>query len=320
MEQPKVSLCMPCYNAEPYLAEALDSALNQTYPNLEIVIVNDGSTDGSAKILEEYATKGVRVITQKNQGQCAAVNRAFEESSGDYIKFFDADDILSPEFIKSQVDRLQGSRTDIATARWGRFHNNDLNTFKLNPQSVWRDMKAIDWLVEAYQDARPMMQCAIFLIPREILEKSGGWNPDLSLINDFEFFSRVLSHCENILFTEETTLYYRSGIESSLSRQTSRKAVESAFQSIIKGTEHVLARTKSAEALRGCANMRQDFIYTFYPNHPDLMKEMVQRVQELGGSTLPPDGPPRFQKLRKLTGWKIARRIQLLAENFHQAS
>src|SRR5439155_21797449 len=131
----------------------------------EIVVVNDGSTDGSGEILDSFRERGVKVVHQENKGQCAAANRAFAESRGEYIKFFDADDLVEPKMIELQVVRLAGSSTSVASPEWGRFHNNDLTTFELNQQSVWRDMHPLDWLVEAWMDARPMMQCALWLIP-----------------------------------------------------------------------------------------------------------------------------------------------------------
>src|ERR1700733_5063516 len=100
---PLVSILMPCYNAEKYVAAAVQSALDQTWPNKEIIVVNDGSTDGSAEILEPYRNKGVKVFHQENRGQCAAANGAFRKSTGQFIKFFDADDLLEPETVRLQM-------------------------------------------------------------------------------------------------------------------------------------------------------------------------------------------------------------------------
>ena len=91
---PLVSICVPAYDAERTLADALDSALGQTYPRVEVVVVDDGSTDATPEILEAYARRGVRSVRQDNAGQCAAANRALAASRGDLVKFFDADDVL----------------------------------------------------------------------------------------------------------------------------------------------------------------------------------------------------------------------------------
>ncbi|QJE94285.1 glycosyltransferase family 2 protein [Luteolibacter luteus] len=310
----KVSICIPCHNAAAYVAAALDSVLAQTWPSIEIIVVNDGSTDDSAAILDRYLPKGVRVIHERMGSAAKARNRAAAEATGDFIKFFDADDLLSPAHIELQMKRLAGRCDAIAVSEWGRFYDDDPSTFRPNPQSVWRDMEGTEWLVEALHDARPMMQPGMFLIPRAILEASGGWDEELSLIDDFEFFSRTLSHAKESLFTPGAVLYYRSGISGSLSGRKSRKAVESAYHSLLRGTGHLLSRRSDKAARLSCANVLQDFIYTYYPEHADLRATLQDRIAELGGSNLSPDGPPRFQQLRKLVGWRLARRVQLVRD------
>ena len=312
MSDPLVSICMPCYNAGKYVAEALDSVLAQTYPNLEIIVVNDGSKDDSAEVLERYRSKRVKVIHQENAGQCAAANRAYSESKGDYIKFFDADDLLSPGFIEAQMRRLNGRTDAVASARWGRFFNDDLTTFQLNPESVWKDVAPADWLVESWINARAMMQCALWLIPRAILEKTGLWDEQLSLINDFEFFARVLCGAKEVLFCEDATLYYRSGMQASLSAEKSRKGYESQCESISRGTSYLLAQRSDVRAKLACANTCQQAYYDFYPKHRDLCKKMAERISACGGSDLQPAGGRGFQILRRMFGWKAAKRIMLL--------
>jgi glycosyltransferase involved in cell wall biosynthesis len=100
-----VSVVIPCYNAEPFLRETLDSVLGQTFPALEVIVVDDGSTDQSAAIAESYGPP-VRVIRQSNQGESVARNRGIDESIGDWIAFIDADDLWLPEKIESQLRRI----------------------------------------------------------------------------------------------------------------------------------------------------------------------------------------------------------------------
>jgi glycosyltransferase involved in cell wall biosynthesis len=304
---------MPAYNAEDYVAAALDSVLGQTWSNLEIIVVNDGSTDGTAGVLDRYSDEArVTVIHQENQGAATARNRAYEESSGELIKFFDGDDLLSPEFVERQVKHLDGSTTHVASAEWARFYDDPSEaTFELEP--VWQDMDPVNWLVTAWQDARPMMQPALWLIPRPLLKRAGLWNEDLSLIDDFEFGARLLAHSEGVRFTSGARLYYRSGLDSNLSGQDSREHVESAFQSLLDGTQHLLDREDSPRTRRAAANMLQDFIYGYYPNHSDLRAKMRARIEELGGSDLEPKGPPGFEMLRPIVGWKLARRVERFA-------
>jgi len=105
-----ISIIIPVYNAELYLDACLDSVLQQTYQNLEIVLVNDGSTDSSGKICRRYAEKDNRIVflSQENAGAAAARNRGLEASSGTYIMFVDADDLLAPGSCEAIQKNVQG--------------------------------------------------------------------------------------------------------------------------------------------------------------------------------------------------------------------
>ena len=98
----KVSIIIPIYNTSKYLKKCLDSVINQTYKNLEIILVDDGSTDSSGKIADDYAKKDKRiiVITQKNQGQSTARNNGLRIATGEYISFIDSDDTIDKTFIE----------------------------------------------------------------------------------------------------------------------------------------------------------------------------------------------------------------------------
>ena len=307
MNKPLISICVTAYNAEKHISESIDSILNQSYKPMEIIVVNDGSTDRTGEILKTYAKKGIKVIEQENQGQCAAANRAYKEAKGEYIKFFDADDILSENFIEHQVSLLNGRADYIASAAWGRFYNDDLSTFKLNPEPVWKDMKPIDWLVESLWNGPNMMQCALWLIPRKVLEKSGLWNEKLSLINDFDFFIRVILASEHILFSKESILKYRSGLGNTLSATKSRKAMASACLSIQLGCESILNYEDTERTRKVCADCYQLWTYNTYPEFPDLSKKMHDKANTLGGSQLSFPAGGITKKLVKLFGWKATK-------------
>ena len=273
-------------------------------------MVNDGSTDRSGEVLEKYRMKGVKVVTEKCGSASGARNRAFREAKGDYVKFFDADDILSPEMVQKQVERLGGRKDAVAMSEWGRFYNNDIRTYRPNPQTVWKDMSGVDWLVEAIQDGQPMMQVGMFLIPRTLIDKAGPWNEKLTLTDDFEYFCRLFCITKQILFTSQASLHYRSGISGSLSAQKTQKARESECNSILLGTGHILKHRKDSQANLSCANACQYLIYDLYPKYLDLRKKLKERVKECGQPTIKPSGGRYFHLLRKVVGWKLARHIQ----------
>mgnify|MGYP006278065181 CR=1 FL=1 len=314
MCDPLVSICMTAHNAGAQVAKALDCALAQTWDNLEIVIVNGDARDNTGVLIDRYAEEHseITAVHQDNQGHSAGMNRAYAESSGELVKFFDADDLISPEIVERQANRLEGSRVHVASAEWARFYG-DPSEAMFKPEIVWRDMDPADWLVAACRNARPMMQCAIFLIPRVILDRVWGWDESLSLINDFEFFTRVLLGSEGIRFTSDACVYYRSGLENSLSGRQDPEAIESEYRSLILGTQHLLDYEDTPGTRRVAANLLQDFVYRHYPNYRELRAKMKKRIEELGGSDLEPSGPPGFEVLRPILGWRLARRVQYFA-------
>ncbi|MFM8808334.1 MAG: glycosyltransferase family 2 protein, partial [Chthoniobacterales bacterium] len=290
MSDPQVSVVMACYNAGKYLAEAIQSVLDQTYRNLELVVVDSGSSDDSWQVVQSFAgDERVRPLKlERHAGLNAAATRNYglKAVRGEYVKFVDADDILHHEMLQKQVQRMLGRDDCVASSEWGRFYSDDLSTYKASRQSVWRDMDAREWLVESWMEARPMTQCGMFLIPRVLLEKTGGWEERLTLIDDFEFFARVLSAASEVLYAPGCPLYYRSGVAGSLSGSKSDKAIESAYLSASLGEDHLLSKRADARAKRACANIMQDFVYTFYPARPDLRAKAEQRVRELGGADI----------------------------------
>lgn len=121
MQQPKVSVIVPVYNVEKYLKQCLDSIVNQTYKNLEIIIVNDGTKDNSMKIVEEYLQdKRIKVINKENGGLSSARNRGIEEATGEYISFVDSDDYIDLNLYNTIVSEML-SREEIYIFNYNRY-------------------------------------------------------------------------------------------------------------------------------------------------------------------------------------------------------
>lgn len=308
----KISVLIPCYNAENYIGAAIESVLEQDYPNLELVVVDDGSTDGSAREIAKFKDPQVISITQENAGHCAAANAAYKLSSGELIKFFDADDLLMPGMLKIQAKRLENRIDAIAMGEWDRFYNSPEEA-EFPERSTYIDSAPNDWLIADWMAAQPMTQCGMFLIPRPIVDRAGLWDVRLTLIDDFEFFTRVLLASKQVLFTPGAKLAYRSGLTGSISGRKSREAIESQALALELGVSYLLAVDESPNARLACANLLQMFEYEHFPYHSDLRRAIGARVKALGGSEIEPIGPPGFHVLRRLLGWRAARRLQRLA-------
>jgi glycosyltransferase involved in cell wall biosynthesis len=307
--KPLVSILVPAYNAEPYLGRTLECLLQQTWPNTEIIVVNDGSKDRTLEVARSFESRGVRVYTQDNQGQAAAFNTAYARCQGQYITFFDADDLVDPQKTERQMEEFLRAGTDdfMCTCEWARFYEEpEEAVFKHQP--LWKDMDPRDWLVQSWE-TNDMMHGATWLIPRAVVEKAGLWDARTSLINDHDFFCRVMLQCRVIKFVPGVRTFYRSAVPGNLSGQKSRKAWESASYVLHKTTDILLAVENSERTRHACATKLQRFVYELYPEHPDLQEAAEKRVRELGGSNVEPTGGRLFHLTRRVMGWKMAKRL-----------
>ncbi len=313
--KPLVSILIPCYNAQAWLTETLESALAQTWSNKEIIVVDDGSKDHSLVVAKQFELHGIKVITQQNRGASAARNRAFQEAQGDFIQYLDADDLLAPDKVERQVQLLAGGNSDyVAAGEWARFYKNPSEAV-FTPQPLWADMSPVEWLICTWE-GNWMMHPAAWLVPRQIAEQAGFWNESLSLNDDGEYFCRVVLASAGVKFCWGARTYYRSGISSSLSGSKSRNAFESALHTLELNTNNLLAREDSQRTRQTCATQFQRFIYEVYPDLPNLRQQAQEKVQQLGGSDVKPYGGPMFQLLSRTVGWQQAKRIQKLVQRY----
>ena len=310
-----VSVCIPCFNNEKFIAETLTSLFNQTYQHLEIIIVDDCSTDNTLNFLETVKDIRVKYTVQHNKGAAAARNKAFSLSTGEYVKFLDADDLINTDFIEAQLKKIVHHPECIASSKWGRFYNNDISTYKSSPEKVWKDLSGIDWMLESLLGSGGnMMQPGIFLIPRKVIEKAGPWNEQLSLIDDFDFMTRVILSANHVLFCEDAVLMYRSGGTGSLSAQKSSAHLQSAYNSINLGIANILQHRNDTISRLASANTLQRWAYEFYPSRKDLCVEVEKRIKELGGSNIMISGGKGLIMLSKIIGWKLATQLKLLLQ------
>ena len=126
MSIPKISIIIPIFNTEKYLKTCLNSVLNQTLKEIEIICINDGSTDNSLKIIEEYASKDKRIkfISQKNNGVSYARNKGLEIATGEFIGFVDSDDYASKNFFEKLYNSALKTNSDIACGEIVKIENN----------------------------------------------------------------------------------------------------------------------------------------------------------------------------------------------------
>ena len=149
-----VSVLVPVYNAERFLQQCVDSLLRQTYANIEIVLVNDGSTDESGKICDEYAMNDsrVKVVHKANAGVSEARITAFENSRGSYIAFVDADDYVAPHYIEAMLKAATEHQADIVSC----------NLLKVNGNRTIKESHRMEGLYDRQQIREAMQNCLLY--------------------------------------------------------------------------------------------------------------------------------------------------------------
>lgn len=318
MNGPLVSIIVSCYNGEKYIADTINSLLKQTYANIEIVIVNDGSTDNSEKVIHEFTDTRIKYYKQQNRGQCAALNLGFSKSTGKYIKFYDADDILEPNVIQGQVDSLNGMEEDcMSFIEWRRFYDNAIPDCidKQNPHTIHKDCLPVEYIT--WKQQTPMVQCGLWLIPRSLLYKTGLWDERLNLINDTEFFTRVLQYVRYLKFSDSGCTFYRTNIgESSLSKDFSKKGIKSALLSIDLSAKWMLNIENSDRIKKIIVNSYIMILGWAYPKQITFVKIIERRLKQFPKEFIVyPKSGKIYNVVMKLFGWKTANRLTKL---YHQ--
>jgi glycosyltransferase involved in cell wall biosynthesis len=310
LSSPLVSVLIPCYNAEKYLGETLESVFRQTWQNIEVIVVDDGSEDKSASIIDTFQRPNLKLIQQENRGQTVALNTCVAHANGDFVQYLDADDLIAKDKIGLQVACLAGDTKAVATAEWGRFYRSaDEACFQSD--STWRDLGSLDWLALSRAEGLGMMFPALWLIPMPIVRAIGPWREDLTLNNDAEYFTRVLLAAQRVLFCAGARCYYRSGLAGSLSGQKTAKAWASQVRVLELCESYVRAREDSERMRKGFALSWQHLAHACFPYDKGTARYALERARMLHSITINPDGGRTFHIISKLLGWRVARVLQV---------
>lgn len=303
---------MPAYNAEKWLQEAIDSAMSQTWARKEIIIADDGSSDSTLGIARSNASPALLVLTQENRGASAARNLALSRAQGDYIQWLDADDLLAPDKIATQMRRAEPGCSSfiLLSGAWGCFYRHaELSVFK--PSSLWQDLSPTEWLLRklAYNE---WMQTGSWLISRRLTEAAGPWNEALTLDDDGEYLCRIVRVCRKIIFTPEARCFYRIGNPCSLSNVSLDK-LKSQFQSIRFQLESLILMEDSPRTRAAGLEFLQRWASYFIDHAPDIYNDLRSLAAPLGGRIVNPPPNRKIQIASMIFGAGNAEKLRYLS-------
>ena len=309
--KPLVSILIPAYNAESFIADTLKSALEQTWPRKEIIVVDDGSKDQTLSVARQFASEEVSVVTQPNQGAAAARNKALSLSQGEFVQWLDADDLLAPDKIALQMEEYErfGDRRTLFSSGWGSFHFRT-NRAAFRPTPLWCDLSPVEWLLRKLGQ-NLFMQTGTWLVSRELTNASGAWDTRLLSDDDGEYFCRVLLASNGVRFVRKARTFYRDSGPSSLSfiGRSDRK-LEALFLSMELHIGYLRSLEESDRVRAACLAYLQTGLPLFYPDHPDLVARLEKLALTLGRGLQPGRMSWKYVWIQTLFGWTAAKRTQ----------
>jgi glycosyltransferase involved in cell wall biosynthesis len=240
---PLVSILIPCYNAERWIAACIESALQQSWPNKEVIVLDDGSTDGSLDIIRGFDGR-IRWEAGPNRGGNAARNRLLELAQGEWLQYLDADDWLKPEKVANQM-RFVASHpeTDVVygpvqfqhmAANGSREEIEEIPA----PHDPWTELAS--W---------KLPQTGGSLWRKQAILAAGGWKEDQPCCQEHELYLRLLTHGARFGFSADNGAVYRQWSDQTVCRRDPRRTMEQRLL-ILDRLEHTLAARRELTAAR----------------------------------------------------------------------
>jgi len=308
IRRPLVSILIPAYNAENWIVYTLRSAVGQTWPRTEIIVVDDGSRDGTAEVVRGFGAKNVKLVSTDNQGLSAAVNTAYKHCQGDYIQELDSDDILAPDKIERQLAALRESDSPrtLLSGPWAAFHYRTRRA-QFVRNALWEDLTPVEWLLRK-MGGNLHMQNATWLVSRELAEAAGPWDTRLHYDQDGEYYCRVLLASNGTRFVREARIFYRASNTSRVSYiGNSERKKNSLYRSMKLHIEYLRSLEDSERVRKACLTYMQTWYDYFYPARMDIIADLQGLAAELGGTLEVPKLAWKYAWIKPILGWKAAK-------------
>lgn len=225
-KEPLVSVIIPVYNVEKYLRRCLDSVINQTYKNLEIVVVDDGSTDGSGEICDEYAKKDkrIKVIHKENGGLSDARNVGIRKSIGDYVTFIDSDDAVLHSHIETFISMIKKYNVEIAVSGIETITSRSFDDNTISSGNVARKMDTMEALKLLLSDEHFSVSANNKIYRRNLFENFKY--PSGKLYEDNGSTYKLIMECDELAYNSNITYLYHVRKDSITSNEFDQKKLD----------------------------------------------------------------------------------------------
>jgi glycosyltransferase involved in cell wall biosynthesis len=302
--QDLVSVVIPCYNCEEYLEETIESVRAQTYPDVELVLVDDGSTDGTWDIIERHSDDAI-CYSGPNRGASVARSTGTRLASGNYIQYLDADDRLYSTALEKRVAALESESADVAYSKYRELLPGG-NTFQQGPK--------VDKTLEDVHPDPEIATIRQFWVPpvaltysRRIVEKIGGWNEDLPIIQDARFLHDAAFYGGHFVKVPEVLGEYRNHEAESLSTHSQYAFTRDIWVNARQVEDRWRKRdgTLSSEQREALAKVYDHCARAFFGEDRRQFRQAAARVRRLSASVQSSKLERRMQ-LAKVLGYEVA--------------
>ncbi|MPM65691.1 Undecaprenyl-phosphate 4-deoxy-4-formamido-L-arabinose transferase [bioreactor metagenome] len=237
-----VSIIVPVYNSEKYINRCMDSLINQTYKNIEIIAIDDGSKDNSLEILNQYATKDkrIKVFYQINQGPSVARNTGLDKSSGSYVMFVDIDDYIDLDMARLLITDIDEKKSTLVLC-----DNSEVWLDKIDKRKILDDNNANvskSKVIKLIASGRAGLVCGK-LFSKNIIEKYNiRFDKNVKMCEDQIFFLNISIHCKKFIYVPKSLYYYDRRNENSITVKYQKNAIDNQIY-VINNIKEILNKS-----------------------------------------------------------------------------
>jgi glycosyltransferase involved in cell wall biosynthesis len=271
-----VSIIVTCYNKEKFIAQTIESVLNQTYTNFELIIIDDGSVDNSRAIIEQFADKRIKFISQNNCGETQARNAGIKFATGSWLAFLDGDDVWLPTKLQEQLNYIQINNLDMCFCDYATI--DEIGELNMSFSKVSFPNFTYNSLRKKILAGNVVLGSASSVIVKnDIIKKIGFFDPDIKWGGDWEYWIRIVFCTDRVGFLNKELTLLRFGITQVQSTLNMAKRLIDTLKILNKSlTTYKLNNKERAIVYLSECKVR----YNYHSNYKNLLKAFFNAIKE----------------------------------------